>query len=186
MSTWMIFVTAIGLAMDAFSVSICQGLKLQKLTIKEALMLGGTYGFFQALMPLIGFIGGLQFQRYIESFDHWIAFILLSIIGLNMIKEATGKDEDCTDKTGALSFKELLITGIATSIDALVIGVTLALLNTDILIASTIIGLTTFVITTPAVYIGHFFGARFEKKAELIGGIILILIGLNILLEHLL
>lgn len=186
MSIWIIFVTAIGLAMDAFSVSICQGLKLQKVTVKEAVMVGGTYGFFQTLMPIIGYIGGLQFQSYIENFDHWIAFILLGFIGLNMIKEAKEEGDCCEGKTSTLSFKELVITGIATSIDALVIGVTLALLNTDIILAVGIIGTTTFLITAPAVYIGHFFGVRFKNKAELIGGVILILIGLNILVEHLL
>ncbi len=185
MSTWMIFFTGIGLAMDAFAVSVCQGLKLQKLTVKEAVMIGGTYGFFQALMPTIGYIGGLQFQRYIESFDHWIAFILLGIIGLGMIKEAREEDEDHVTKIDALSFKELLMAGIATSIDALVVGVTLALLDSDIVIAAAIIGITTFCITVPAVYIGHLFGAKFRTKAELIGGIVLILIGLNILIEHL-
>ena len=172
--------------MDAFAVSICQGLKLRKLKITDAMIIGLTYGIFQGLMPVIGYFLGAQFEQYIVAFDHWIAFILLGMIGINMIREALSKDEDeSDDKEYKINLKEQLIMGIATSIDALVIGITFAILKTDIVFAGSSIGIITFVIATVGVYIGHFFGAKFKSKAEFIGGVILILIGLNILLEHL-
>ena len=186
MSIGMILMIAVGLAMDAFAVSICQGLKLPGLKIRDALIIGFTYGFFQAMMPVIGYFLGIQFESYITAFDHWIAFVLLGIIGLNMIREALGKDEDSDkEKEYKINFKEQMIMGIATSIDALVIGITFAILKTNILVAASSIGIITFMIAAGGVYIGHFFGARFKNKAELIGGIILILIGVEVLLEHL-
>lgn len=177
---------AVGLAMDAFAVSVCQGLKLPKLKIKDALVIGFTYGLFQGMMPMIGYFFGIQFEKYITSIDHWIAFVLLGAIGINMIKEALDKDEKVDDSIEYhINFKEQVIMGIATSIDALVIGITLAFLKVDIVMSCSLIGIITFVIASIGVYIGHFFGARFKSKAELAGGIILIIIGLEILLEHL-
>ena len=180
-----IFFIALGLAMDAFAVSICQGLKLRKLKIGHATIIALTYGLFQGLMPVIGYLLGAQFERYITAFDHWIAFILLGMIGLNMIKEALSKDEEDSDEEYHLNLKEQLVMGLATSIDALVVGITFAFLKTDIILAASSIASITFIISFFGVYIGHFFGAKFKSKAELAGGLILILMGLKILLEHL-
>lgn len=177
-----ILLIGVGLSMDAFAVSICKGLSTRKLELKHALICGGYFGFFQGLMPLIGYILGVQFKDKIESIDHWIAFILLALIGLNMIKESFEEDEDCNPD---FSFKAMLPLAIATSIDALAVGVTFAFLNVNIGYALLIIAITTFLISMIGVKIGHVFGSKYKSKAEMIGGIILILIGIKILLEHL-
>lgn len=173
----------IGLAMDAFAVSVCKGLSMKRLTVAKMGKVGFYFGFFQAVMPMLGYFLGVGFKESITSIDHWIAFILLGLIGGNMIKEALGDEqEDCDDD---LSFKTMLMLAIATSIDALAIGVTFAFLNVNIYLACAIIGVTTFIISVAGVKIGNVFGLRYKAKAELAGGIILILMGLKILLEHL-
>lgn len=177
-----ILLIGVGLAMDAFAVSICKGLSTRKLELKHALICGSYFGIFQGFMPFIGYILGIQFKDKIESIDHWIAFILLTLIALNMIKEAFGEEENCNPD---FSFKAMIPLAIATSIDALAIGVTFAFLNVNILYAITIIGVTTFLISMLGVKIGHVFGVRYKSKAEIAGGVILIFIGLKILLEHL-
>ncbi len=182
MSFLEILLIGVGLAMDAFAVSICKGLSTRKLEWKHAIICGGYFGVFQALMPFIGYILGIQFKDKIESIDHWIAFILLALIGLNMIKEAFGEEDDCNPD---FSFKAMIPLAIATSIDALAIGVTFAFLNVNILYAIIIIGITTCFISMIGVKIGHAFGVRYKSKAEIVGGVILILMGLKILLEHL-
>ena len=179
-----ILLIGIGLSMDAFSVSICKGLTTKEFSWKTALTCGLWFGFFQALMPLIGYFLGSQFEQYITAVDHWIAFGLLFLIGANMIREALSKkDEVSADST--LDFKTMLLLAIATSIDALAVGVSFACIQVKIWSAVLIIGLTTFVFSIVGVKIGNVFGSKFEKGAEVIGGIILILIGLKILLEHL-
>lgn len=177
-----IFFIGIGLSMDAFAVSICKGLSTKTLKLKHALICGSYFGFFQGFMPFLGFILGVQFKDKIESIDHWIAFILLVLIGLNMVKEAFEDEENCNTE---FSPKVMLPLAIATSIDALAIGVTFAFLNVDIFSAIIIIALTTFVISMIGVKIGHVFGTKYKSKAEIAGGIILICIGIKILLEHL-
>ena len=173
----------IGLAMDAFAVSVCKGLSMKRLTVAKMGKVGFYFGFFQAAMPMLDYFLGVGFKESITSIDHWIAFILLGLIGGNMIKEALGDEqEDCDDD---LSFKTMLMLAIATSIDALAIGVTFAFLNVNIYLACAIIGVTTFIISVAGVKIGNVFGLRYKAKAELAGGIILILMGLKILLEHL-
>lgn len=177
----------VGLAMDAFAVSICKGLAMKKAEWKQAALIGIFFGGFQALMPFIGWILGSQFEKYIKSIDHWIAFILLGIIGGKMLVEALkGEEEEekcnCDKK---LKVRELFVLAVATSIDALAVGITFAFLNYPVAEAVTIIGVTTFIISVAGVYIGNFFGARYKKKAEILGGVILILIGVKILIEHL-
>lgn len=181
-----VFLTGIGLSMDAFAVSICKGLKMQKFNYKQMGLIALFFGGFQALMPLVGWILGNSFKSYIESFDHWVAFVLLCFIGGKMIYEAFQvEDDDC----GCFDIKELLIMAIATSIDALAVGIAFAIDGidtwTNILLAILIIGVTTFVLSAIGVLIGHKFGAVYKSKAEFAGGVILILIGLKILLEHL-
>ena len=177
-----IFLIGVGLAMDAFAVSICKGLSTRKLEIKHALTCGGYFGFFQGLMPFIGYVLGVQFKNKIESIDHWIAFVLLFLIGFNMIKEAYEDEENCDPD---FSFKAMLPLAIATSIDALAVGVTFAFLSVNIIYAIVIIAITTFIISMAGVKIGHVFGVKYKSKAEVAGGIILILMGVKILLEHL-
>ena len=179
-----IFFIGIGLAMDAFAVSICKGLSMRKLDISKMIIIGAYFGIFQALMPLIGYLLGTSFEALVTQIDHWIAFILLAIIGVNMIIEALGKDEE-SNHTDSVDFKEMIILAIATSIDALAVGITFAFLKVDIIKSILIIGITTFIISMIGVIIGNNFGNKYEKKAELAGGIILIFIGLKILLEHL-
>lgn len=174
----------VGLSMDAFAVAICKGLKMPKLNYKQTALIALFFGGFQALMPLIGWLLGTRFEKYITDFDHWIAFGLLLFIGGKMIWEAVkGGEED--DDDGKFDIKELFLMAIATSIDALAVGITFAFLKTDILPSITIIGCTTFVISAFGVFVGHRFGAKYKTKAEIAGGIILILIGVKILLEHL-
>ena len=172
---------AVGLSMDAFAVSICKGLSIKKLGVKHAVLVGLYFGGFQALMPLIGWALGYRFEHIIESVDHWIAFALLTIIGLSMIREAN-KAEELNDDLG---FKTMVLLAVATSIDALAVGVTFAFLQVRILPAASLIGVTTFLISAVGVYIGHVFGLRYRAKAEIAGGVILIGIGLKMLLEHL-
>ena len=179
---------AIGLAMDAFAVSICKGLNMRKMNYRQAGIIALFFGGFQAIMPLIGWFLGKQFENYITSIDHWIAFLLLAFIGVNMIREALGDDEEDDETDGdkdRLDIRELFMLAVATSIDALAVGITFAFLKVNILPAVSIIGIITFVISFAGVSIGHQFGRKYEKKAELAGGIILICIGLKILLEHL-
>ncbi len=184
MSLFELFILALGLSMDAFAVSICKGLSMQKISIKHYLIIGVYFGSFQAGMPVLGYILGVQFKDYITNIDHWIAFILLALIGINMIKEALSTDED-EAMNDALDVKTMLLLAIATSIDALAVGVTFAFLSVDIVPAVSFIGITTFTLSMIGVKIGNIFGEKFKSKAEFAGGIILILMGLKILLEHL-
>lgn len=179
-----IIAISIGLAMDAFSVSICKGLAMKKMNWKKAVIIGLYFGGFQALMPLIGYVLGVGFESKITQIDHWIAFILLLIIDGKMIIE-TLKNEDNTSYNDSIGVKVMLILAIATSIDALAVGITLAFLNTNIVLPVFFIGIITFVLSIIGVKIGNIFGDKYEKKAELVGGVILILIGTKILLEHL-
>lgn len=175
---------AIGLSMDAFAVSICKGLSMKKAGLREGVICGVWFGGFQALMPLLGFFLGTLFAEAIEAFDHWVAFGLLAVIGINMLKEAFGKEQEEHDAD--LSVKGMLIMAVATSIDAMAVGISLAMAgNVDIISAVVLIGVTTFVLSAAGVKIGNVFGSRFEKKAQVAGGVILILLGLKILLEHL-
>lgn len=182
-----LFLIGIGLSMDAFAVSVCKGLGMEKINRKQAVIIGLYFGGFQALMPFLGWVLGSRFQKYITSVDHWIAFVLLVFIGGKMIVEAVRDKEviEVVQKDLPLDHKEMLLLAIATSIDALAVGITFAFLETPIVEAITIIGCTTFVLSILGVVTGNFFGTRYKKKAEIAGGIILILIGLKILLEHL-
>ena len=178
-----LLVLALGLSMDAFAVSICKGLSVPKLQAKHCLICGVYFGGFQALMPLIGWALGIRFQSMITNIDHWIAFALLAGIGANMIKESFSKEEECPD--ASFGFKTMLTLAVATSIDALAVGVTFAFLDVSIVPAVLLIGATTFVCSAVGVKIGNVFGNRFQSKAEFLGGLVLIAIGLKILIEHL-
>lgn len=182
-----LLILGVGLSMDAFAVSICKGLSVKRARLKEMAICGAWFGSFQALMPLIGFFLGALFYNAISSFDHWIAFGLLALIGANMLKEAFEKDCDCCEgDNGDMRFRTMLIMAIATSIDALAVGISLAMAgNVNIWLAIACIGVVTFGMSAIGVKIGNVFGAKFEKKAEAAGGVILILLGLKILLEHL-
>ena len=178
-----LFVVAVGLAMDAFAVSICKGLSITKITWKHSVIAGLYFGGFQAAMPVIGYLLGSSFKNYIENLDHWIAFGLLLIIGGNMIREAFSKDEDEFD--GSFSLKSMFPLAIATSIDALAVGVTFALLpNVKIVPAISFIGVITFTLAAAGVKIGNIFGEKYKSKAEFVGGVVLIIMGIKILLEH--
>lgn len=178
-----ILLTGLGLAMDAFAVAVCKGLSMKKYDYKKGLIIGLYFGLFQGLMPVVGYVLGTAFQDIITNFDHWIAFILLGVIGGNMIKESLSKEsEQSNDK---VDFKTMLPLAIATSIDALAIGITLAFLKVNIIIAALSITIITFIMSFIGSKIGHKFGSKYEKKSEFLGGIILIFIGLKILLEHL-
>lgn len=181
MSILEIIFTALGLAMDAFAVSICKGLSLKKVSFKNAILVGTYFGLFQGLMPLIGYFLGFKMKDAIMSIDHWIAFILLGIIGLNMILDSF-KKESIDDN---LEFKTMIILAIATSIDALAIGITFAFLEVNIYFAVTLTAIITFIISALGVKIGNIFGNKYSSKAEIFGGIVLILMGIKILLEHL-
>lgn len=183
-----LFLIGVGLSMDAFAVSVCQGLSMTKIRWGHALTVGLYFGGFQALMPFIGWMLGSQFAARIQSFDHWVAFILLMLIGGNMLREALSDEEDEAEDAAigaGLDHKKLFLMAIATSIDALAIGITFAFLDTAILPACGIIGTTTFCISVAGVAVGCWFGARYKKRAELTGGVILMLLGVKILLEHL-
>ncbi|MBQ6847686.1 MAG: manganese efflux pump [Clostridia bacterium] len=179
-----LFILAIGLSMDAFAVAICKGLATERVTLKHSCITGAWFGGFQALMPLIGYFLGTSFEKYVTKVDHWIAFILLGAIGTNMIKEAFSKEENDTDCSFA--FKTMLVMAVATSIDALAVGITFALLpEINIFAAITLIGVITFIMSAIGVTLGNVFGGKYKSKAEFLGGAILIILGLKILLEHL-
>ena len=180
---------AVGLSMDAFAVSICKGLAVGKVKAKHMCVVGAWFGGFQALMPTIGFFLGALFASAIEAFDHWVAFGLLAIIGINMLKEALEKkdaSEDDPEKDADLSVRTMFLMAVATSIDALAVGISLAMVGSvNIWMAAGFIGICTFLLSALGVKIGNVFGSRYEKKAEIVGGVILILLGIKILLEHL-
>ena len=188
MGIWELLALAVGVSMDAFAVSVCKGLSMKKATLKASAICGSWFGGFQALMPLIGFFLGSLFAEAIEAVDHWVAFGLLTIIGINLLKEVFSKKCDCEDCNADLSFKTMFVMAVATSIDALAVGISLSmsLKNPgDIYLAVLLIGVTTFLFSAIGVKVGNVFGSRFEKKAQFAGGAILILLGLKILLEHL-
>jgi len=172
--------------MDAFAVSVCKGLSMPRLRLRLAVVIGLFFGGFQAFMPALGWLLGRQFEQYITSIDHWIAFILLSIIGGKMLYEAlSGKDEETECALESLDFKEMFLLSVATSIDALAVGITFAFLRVSIIPSVTLIGCATFILSFAGVIIGNKFGRKFEKKAEVAGGSILIFIGIKTLVEHL-
>jgi len=178
-----IILISIGLAMDAFAVAVCKGLSMKRMEWKRAIIIAVYFGIFQALMPVIGFLLGVGFEELVTKIDHWIAFVLLGFIGINMIKEAFDKEsENINDSIAA---KTMLVLAIATSIDALAVGITFAFLKVNVLFAILAIGIITFTLSLIGVKIGNKFGDKYESKAELMGGIILILMGVKILLEHL-
>lgn len=174
---------AIGLAMDAFAVSVCKGLSFKEMSWKKAIIVGVYFGIFQALMPAIGYFLGATFENLVTKIDHWIAFILLGFIGFNMLRETFGKDEEGSNDK--VDFKTMVVLAIATSIDALAIGITFAFLRVNVVVAVLLIGVITFLLSVLGVKIGNKFGDKYEKKAEIVGGMILILMGVKILLEHL-
>ena len=178
-----LFILAVGLSMDAFAVAVCKGLAMPKVTWKKITAVGLWFGGFQALMPAAGYFLGIRFKDGITAIDHWIAFMLLSIIGINMIKESR-EDED-EELNASFDVKTMLALAVATSIDALAVGITFAFLDTPILEAITIIGITTMIISIVGVVIGNYFGGKYKHKAELVGGIILVLLGVRILIQHL-
>lgn len=184
MRLWELFLIALGLSMDAFAASVCKGLASGKVGWKQYLIAGVWFGGFQALMPLLGYFLGFAFEKYITAFDHWVAFILLGLIGANMIKESRSKEEEKSDS--GFGVKAMFVIAVATSIDALAVGVTFALLpDVHIIPAIILIGITTFVLSCIGIKIGNLFGIRYKAWAEFAGGVILILIGVKILLEHL-
>lgn len=183
MSLLELFIIAVGLSMDAFAVSICKGLSMRQMNLKNALIIGAYFGGFQALMPLAGYLLGVSFQQTITAYDHWIAFILLGVIGANMIKEACDSEEEACDASVAV--RDMLVLAVATSIDALAVGVTFAFLKVQILPAISFIGCTTFILSMIGVKVGTVFGCRYKSKAEFAGGVILVLMGIKILIEHL-
>ncbi len=181
-----LFLLAVGLSMDAFAVSVCKGLSTQKLTWKHYLTIGLWFGGFQALMPTIGYFLGSTFESYITSVDHWAAFVLLAIIGVNMIREGLRKDEPEEDQSASFSFQTMLVLAVATSIDALAVGITFALLpGVNLPAAVSFIGATTFLLSAIGLKVGNVFGLKYKSRAEIAGGAILVLLGLKILLEHL-
>lgn len=177
-----LFFIAIGLSMDAFAVAICKGLSVKKVKIKHGVIVGLYFGGFQAGMPLLGYLLGSSFAKYIEAFDHWVAFVLLVIIGINMIRESREKGEELNDSFG---IKAMIPMAVATSIDALAVGVSFAFMRVQIGWAVAFIGITTFLLSAAGVKIGNHFGAKYKSKAELFGGVVLVLLGTKILLEHL-
>ncbi len=178
-----LFLIAVGLSMDAFAVSVCKGLATQSYKFKYSVICGLWFGGFQAMMPAIGYFLGVNFKDYITAFDHWIAFVLLGFIGFNMVKEALSKDEEPADPS--FSPKAMVTLAVATSIDALAVGITFAFLSVNIAAAVLFIGVCTFAISAVGVKIGSVFGTKYKSKAELAGGAILIILGLKILIEHL-
>ena len=178
-----LFILAVGLSMDAFAVSVCKGLSVKKMELKHALICGAYFGGFQALMPTLGYLLGSQFESMITQIDHWIAFVLLGIIGLGMIRDSRENDEEEVDPS--FGVRTMLALAVATSIDALAVGVTFAFLRVNIVWAVTFIGCTTFVLSAIGVKVGNVFGMKYKSRAELTGGVILVLMGIKILLEHL-
>ena len=183
MSLAELFIIAVGLSMDAFAVSVCKGLSMQKMNVKNAVIVGLYFGGFQAAMPLLGYGLGIRFQQAITAYDHWIAFILLAMIGVNMIREALHPDEQSVD--ASVKMGDMLVLAVATSIDALAVGVTFAFLNVQIIPAVSFIVCTTFILSIVGVKVGTVFGCRYKARAELAGGAILVLMGVKILIEHL-
>ena len=177
-----ILLVSIGVAMDAFAVSICKGLSMKAMNWKKAIIIALYFGVFQALMPAIGYLLGATFQELVTKVDHWIAFALLTFIGVNMLKEAFAKDKDTHSES--IEFKAMVILAIATSIDALAVGITFAFLKVNLILATIMIGIVTFLICVIGVKIGNKFGDKYERKSEAVGGFILILMGTKILLEH--
>lgn len=184
MSILELLILAVGLSMDAFAVAVCKGLAIGKCRVKHMLIPGLWFGIFQALMPLLGYFLGARFEKYITSIDHWIAFVLLAAIGANMLREALGREEP-DESDASLSVKAMLPMAIATSIDALAVGITFAFLRVRIYAAVSFIGAITFLLSMVGVKVGSIFGAKYKAGAEAAGGIILILLGVKILLEHL-
>lgn len=188
MGLWELLVIAVGLSMDAFAVAICKGLSMKKMSWKNGIITGLYFGGFQAGMPLIGYLLGTGFKDMITSIDHWIAFALLVLIGANMVKESLEKEEECgccKEEDASFDAKTMIPLAVATSIDALAVGVTFAFLSVDIVPAVSFIGVITFFLSVLGVKIGNVFGTKYKAKAELAGGVILILMGIKILLEHL-
>ena len=184
MSIIEIALIGVGLAMDAFAVSICKGLAMRRMNYKKAIIIAAFFGVFQALMPALGYVLGTTFANKIAAIDHWIAFILLALIGANMIKEALSSDDDeCQDDS--LRFGDLIMLSIATSIDALAVGITFAFFNVSLLLSVSMIGIITFIICVIGVKVGNVFGEKYKSKAELAGGLILIVMGAKILIDHL-
>ena len=183
MGIFELLLLAVSLSMDAFAVAVCKGLAMKKLRLSGMATVGLWFGGFQALMPIIGYYLATYFAQYITAFDHWIAFVLLGGIGINMIREALDKDEECV--CDDLSVKTMFVMAVATSIDALAVGITLAFLQVDIFVSAGLIGITTFLLSAVGVKVGNIFGVRYKSRAELAGGIILLLLGAKILLEHL-
>ncbi len=177
-----IVLIAVGLAMDAFAVAICKGMALSKPKVRAILIIGIWFGFFQALMPVIGFYVGRSFYDIIADYDHWVAFILLAAIGVNMLREGLSDDDEAVDDD--IGMRTMFILAIATSIDALAIGISLAMTETSIVMPAVVIGIVTFMLSAMGVKLGSIVGDRFGSKAEILGGSILVLIGLKILLEH--
>lgn len=184
MGFWELAVLAVGLSMDAFAVSVCKGLALKKVSLRHMCIVGAWFGGFQALMPSLGYLLGSRFEQYITAIDHWIAFVLLVLIGANMIREALSKEE-AEEANASLAFKTMLLMAVATSIDALAVGITFAFLSVHIVPAALTIGATTFLLSAAGVKVGSVFGLRYKKRAEIAGGVILCLLGVKILLEHL-
>lgn len=180
-----LFIVAVGLSMDAFAVSVCKGLAMNGPSLKKTGTVGLWFGGFQAFMPLLGFFLGSRFESFISAYDHWIAFLLLALIGINMIREAIQEGDECDVNSGSLAFKDMFPMAVATSIDALAVGITFAVLKVNILPAVGFIGIITFTLSVIGVRVGSIFGTKYKSKAELAGGIILVLLGLKILLEHL-
>lgn len=178
---WELIVIAIGLAMDAFAVSICKGLSTEKATLGRALIAGAYFGGFQAAMPIAGYFLGVSFKEYIEKIDHWIAFALLVLIGISMLWESRKKEDEMTSSFGIAA---MLPLAVSTSIDALAVGVTFAIEGVNIWIAAAIIGIITFGLSAVGIKVGNVFGAKYKAKAEIFGGVVLILMGIKILLEH--
>lgn len=186
MNLWELLLIAVGLSMDAFAVSICKGLSMKTMNWKNGLLAGVYFGLFQAGMPLLGYFLGIQFQGIINNIDHWIAFVLLFIIGANMIREAFSKSGECTNGADdSFNFKTMIVLALATSIDALAVGVSFAFLNVSIIPAVSFIGVITFTLSIAGIKVGNVFGCKYKTKAELAGGIILIFMGTRILLQHL-
>lgn len=183
MEIYEILLIGIGLAMDAFAVSICKGLSMKKMNWKKSVIIALYFGVFQALMPLIGYFLGMTFESIVTTFDHWVAFALLTLIGGGMIKESF--DDEDEKKNDRVDFKTMVVLAIATSIDALAVGITFAFFDVNIVLAVSIIGIITFIISVLGVKIGNRFGDKYQNKAQLMGGIILVLLGFKILLEHL-
>lgn len=178
-----VILLGIGLAMDAFAVSICKGLSMKRMNWKNAMIIAFYFGVFQAIMPAIGYFLGTTFESFVTAIDHWIAFILLSFIGGNMIKESFNSEDE--DKNDRVDFKTMIVLAIATSIDALAVGITFAFFDVNVIVAVSIIGVITFFISLLGVKVGNKFGDKYQNKAELMGGILLVLLGIKILVEHL-